>query len=93
MIRAAQEIGQFSAQLEANYIMMYSNEPTLITIQSNTPCINGLIPTVRRTSVESDAPMKNIVRVKHFRASPEITFPNSGKPSRTNVFSKIAMTK
>lgn len=65
----------------------------LITIQSNTPCISGLIPTVRRTSVESDAPMKNIVSVKHLRARPDIILPNSGKPSKTNVFSRIAITK
>ena len=33
----------------------------LIAIQSKTPCTSGLIPTAFRTSVESDAPMKNMV--------------------------------
>ena len=57
------------------------------------PCIKGLIPTERSTSVESDAPMKNIVSVKHFRASAEMILPNSGILSSINVFSRIAMTK
>ena len=65
----------------------------LMTIHSKTPCINGLIPTVRSTSVESDAPMKNIVRVRHLRASPETTMPNAGILSRMNVFNRMAMMK
>ena len=73
--------------------MMNSNEPTLITTQSNIPSIRGLIPTERSTSVESDAPIKNIVRVRHLRASPEMTLPNSGTLSRINVLSRIAITK
>lgn len=57
------------------------------------PRISGLIPTVRITSVESEAPMKNIVSVRHLRAIPEITVPNDGTLSRTKVFRRIAMTK
>ena len=57
------------------------------------PRISGLIPTVRITSVESEAPMKNIVSVRHLRATPEITVPNDGTLSRTKVFRRIAMTK
>ena len=65
----------------------------LITIQRRTPWTRGLMPTERITSVESDAPMKNIVIVRHLRAIPETVFPNSGMLSRTKVFRTIAMTK
>ena len=65
----------------------------LITIHNKTPWISGLTPTVQSTSVERDAPMKNIVSVRHLRAIPEMALPNSGTQSKTNVLSKIAMTK
>ena len=50
----------------------------LITIQSKTPCTSGLIPTAFRTSVESDAPMKNMVMMSPFLANPEMALPTSG---------------
>ena len=65
----------------------------LITIQSRRPWISGLMPTARSTSFESDAPMKNIVRVKHRRAMLEMIVPTSGTASRTNVFKSIAAMK
>ena len=65
----------------------------LITIQSKMPCIIGLNPTDRITSVDSDAPMKNIVIVRHLRAIPETAWPSAGTQSRMNVFKRIATMK
>lgn len=72
---------------------MYNKDPTLITAQSIMPWIKGLKPTVRSTSVDSDAPIKNIVSVRQWRAIPEITIPTAGTLSRTNVFRRIAIMK
>lgn len=65
----------------------------LMIAQRRIPWNSGLRPTARSTSVDRDAPIKNIVSVRHLRASPEMTLPNSGMLSRTKVFSKIAITK
>ena len=64
-----------------------------MTAHNNIPCIIGLIPTERSTSSDREAPMKNIVIVRHLRARIEMTFPNSGTLSRMNVFNRIAMIK
>ena len=50
----------------------------LTTNQSNTPCTRGFMPTALSTSVESEAPIKNIVMINPLRAKPEIVFPTSG---------------
>ena len=65
----------------------------LMTIHKRTPWMRGLIPTVRSTSVEREAPIKNIVSVRQRRAMPEITAPKAGMLSRRNVFKTIAMMK
>lgn len=49
-----------------------------MTIHKRTPWMRGLIPTVRSTSVEREAPIKNIVSVRQRRAMPEITAPKAG---------------
>ena len=65
----------------------------LIIIQRRMPWINGFIPTARCTSVESDAPIKNIVSVRQRRAIPDIAVPTAGIVSRMNVLSRIATMK
>ena len=50
----------------------------LITSQSNTPCKSGFTPTDFSTSVESEAPIKNMVMMSPLRANPEMAFPTSG---------------
>ena len=73
--------------------MIYSKEPVLMVIQRRIPRISGFIPTARSTSVESEAPIKNIVSVRQRRSIPEMIVPISGMLSSTNVFRRIAMIK
>ena len=65
----------------------------LMIAQRRIPWNSGLRPTARSTSVDRDAPIKNIVRVRHLRASPETVEPKAGMLSSTKVFSRIAMIK
>ena len=65
----------------------------LMITQSNMPRIKGLMPTARMVSIDSDAPMKNIVNVRKRLAMPDMMVPTCGTLSRTNVFRSIAMMK
>ncbi len=65
----------------------------LITIHRRMPCIRGFTPTDLSTSVDSDAPMKNIVRVRQRRAIPDMTMPTAGMLSSTNVLRRMAIMK
>ena len=51
------------------------------------------MPTARSTSVESDAPMKNIVKVRHLRAKPETAAPNAGILPRTKRESTFSLLR
>jgi hypothetical protein len=68
----------FFFYLSILYRIINSRELTLITIQRSMPWIKGLMPTDFKTSVESDAPIKNIVIINPLRANPEINLPAIG---------------
>ena len=48
------------------------------------------MPTAFNTSVESEAPMKNMVMINPLRANPEMAWPISGIPSSKYVLIRMA---
>ena len=55
--------------------------------------MSGFTPTDFSTSVESEAPMKNIVTMRPLRAKPEIALPTSGTPLSKYVLTTTATIK
>ena len=63
----------------------------LMITQSNIPRIKGLMPTARRVSIDSDAPMKNIVNVRKRLAMPDMMVPTCGTLSRVLLLQCISV--
>ena len=55
-----------------------SREPTLIITHRSTPWTRGFTPTLLRTLGDKDAPIKNMVIVRHLREIPLKTVPICG---------------
>jgi hypothetical protein len=62
---------------------MYAREATLTMIHRSMPISKGRKPTALRVDAESEAPIKNMVRVRHLRARDEIALPTAGIASST----------
>ena len=57
---------------------IYARLAALMMIQSKTPWSKGRMPTDLMTSIDRDAPMKNIVMISPLRAIPAMNLPISG---------------